>query len=149
MRTDFADLLRGRTVACAESCTGGLVCQAFAAAPASMDWFTGGIVAYQRHAKESVLAIPRAPLVSREVAEAMAAGAAELLDAGVAVSVTGSAGPEPLDGAEVGSVVVGLCVDGTTSSFPHFFVGTPAQICEQARDAAIEDMQRVLSRVEA
>ncbi len=144
MRGDFAELLRGRTVASAESCTGGLLAQAFEAAEGSMDWFAGGIVTYQRHTKESLLRVPRAPLVSADVARAIAAGAADLFDADVAVSVTGAAGPEPLEGAEVGTVEIGVCVDGATRSCRHFFSGTPLQICEEARDAAIADLERAL-----
>ena len=144
MRDEFADLLRGRRVAVAESCTGGLVCQTLAAAPGSMDWFAGGVVAYQRRAKESLLHVPRAPLVSAEVAGQMATGAAGLFDTEIGVSVTGSAGPDPLDGAEVGTVVIGLSLDGTTTCVRYFFDGTPTEICAQARDAAIECLERAL-----
>jgi nicotinamide-nucleotide amidase len=142
--TRIGDLLGSRTLACAESCTGGLVAQAFAAAPGSMDWFAGGIVAYQRAVKESLLAVPKAPLVTPDVAEAMAAGAARLLDADVAVSVTCAAGPAPLDGAAPGTVVIGVCVAGTSTSFRHQFDGSPAQVCEHARDAALADLLRCL-----
>jgi nicotinamide-nucleotide amidase len=139
-----ARLLAGRTLACAESCTGGLVAQRFAATPGSMEWFTGGVVTYQRRAKAALLGIPPAPLVSAEVAEAMAGGAARLFGTEVAVSVTGAAGPEPLDGADPGTVIVGTRVDGVARSFEHHFEGSPEEVCLQARDAVIADLAHVL-----
>jgi nicotinamide-nucleotide amidase len=140
----FVSMLGSRTLACAESCTGGMLAQAFAATPGSMDWFTGGVVAYQRAAKERLFHIPPAPLVSREVAEAMAEGAAEILGADVAVSITCAAGPDPLEGVPVGTVVVGLWVENRASSELHLFQGAPDEICRQARDAALADLDRSL-----
>lgn len=88
----------GMTVACAESCTGGLVQAALTDVPGSSDVFKGGIVAYSDEIKERVLGVPREILdrhgaVSRECAEAMARGALQLCGSGLAVSSTGIAGP--------------------------------------------------------
>jgi nicotinamide-nucleotide amidase len=104
-----ASLLDGRTLACAESCTAGLLAQAFASVDGSGDWFRGGIVAYQRSTKVHLLSVdPTAPLVSATVAEEMARAVARDMHADVAVATTGAAGPTSLDGAPPGTVVVAL-----------------------------------------
>jgi nicotinamide-nucleotide amidase len=89
---------RGLTLATAESCTGGLVAGRLTAVPGSSDVFRGGVVAYADDVKAKELGVPRALLeahgaVSAEAARAMAEGARSQLDADVAVSTTGVAGP--------------------------------------------------------
>jgi nicotinamide-nucleotide amidase len=89
---------RGLTLATAESCTGGLVAARLTSIPGSSDVVLGGVVAYANEVKEGELGVPAALLeehgaVSAEVAAAMAQGARTRLQADVAVSVTGVAGP--------------------------------------------------------
>ncbi len=89
---------RGLTLATAESCTGGLVAGRLTAVPGSSNVFRGGVVAYADDVKAKELGVPRALLeahgaVSAEAARAMAEGARSQLDADVAVSTTGVAGP--------------------------------------------------------
>ena len=88
----------GWSIATAESCTGGLVSARLTNVPGSSDAFVGGVVAYGDGVKIEALGVSEAMLerhgaVSPETAEAMARGAAERLDAEIAVSVTGVAGP--------------------------------------------------------
>lgn len=89
---------RGLKVATAESCTGGLVAGALTEVPGSSDVLDRGFVTYSNAAKEAMLGVPAATLerhgaVSRETAEAMAAGALAMSDADLAVAITGVAGP--------------------------------------------------------
>jgi nicotinamide-nucleotide amidase len=89
---------RGLTVATAESCTGGLVSGALTEIPGSSDVVDRGFVTYSNAAKEAMLGVPAAVLerhgaVSRETAEAMAAGALGNSHADITVAVTGIAGP--------------------------------------------------------
>jgi nicotinamide-nucleotide amidase len=89
---------RGLTLATAESCTGGLVAARLTSAPGSSDVFVGGVVAYANEVKAKELGVTAEVLgrhgaVSEEAAAAMAEGARTRLDADVAVSVTGVAGP--------------------------------------------------------
>jgi nicotinamide-nucleotide amidase len=98
---ELAALLSGpplRTIALAESCTGGLVAARLTELPGASTYLRGGFVVYSNEAKVSLLAVPAALLeehgaVSEEVAVAMAEGARSALDADVGVGVTGIAGP--------------------------------------------------------
>ncbi len=89
---------RGVTVACAESCTGGLVAGAITAVPGSSVALDRGFVTYSNAAKTGMLGVPADLIdahgaVSEPVARAMAEGALRHSDAGVSVAVTGVAGP--------------------------------------------------------
>ena len=103
----IAGVLDGRQLACAESCTAGLLMQRLASTDGASRWFRGGVVAYQPATKFGPLEVTPGPVVSKRAAREMAAGVAKLLDAQVAVATTGAAGPEPLEGAPPGTVVVG------------------------------------------
>lgn len=93
-----AELLGGRRIATAESCTAGLLAARLTDRPGSSDYVAGGVVAYANEAKSGLLGvdpllIERHGAVSEEVAEAMADGALLRFDADTAVAVTGVAGP--------------------------------------------------------
>ena len=88
----------GLTIATAESCTGGLVAAALTAIPGSSDVLDRGFVTYSNAAKVQMLGVPEALIaargaVSEPVARAMAEGALKVSGAGLAVSITGIAGP--------------------------------------------------------
>jgi nicotinamide-nucleotide amidase len=110
------DLCRSRGVllACAESCTGGLVSARLTDIPGASDVFAGGVVAYANDVKERTLGVPAEVLekhgaVSAETAAAMAAGVRHALGAGIGLADTGIAGPG--GGTEekpVGLVYLGL-----------------------------------------
>lgn len=89
---------RGLRVATAESCTGGLVAATLIDIAGSSDVFERGFVSYSNPAKETMLSVPRSLLsqygaVSRQAAEAMAAGALTHSPAQLVVAITGIAGP--------------------------------------------------------
>src|SRR4051812_48833777 len=92
------------TIAVAESLTAGRLAAALGAAPAAADWFSGGVVAYSRHVKHTVLGVPDGPVVCKSAADAMAVGVRSLMDADLTVAVTGAGGPDPQDGHPPGSV---------------------------------------------
>jgi len=88
----------GRTVAVAESCTGGLMSARLTELAGSSDYFLGGAVVYSNQAKVSIAGvdpglIERFGAVSTEVAEALASGAASRFSADVGIGITGIAGP--------------------------------------------------------
>jgi nicotinamide-nucleotide amidase len=135
-----AELAKGRSVGVAESCTGGLVAQALASVEGSMGWFRGGVVAYQREIKQNVLGVGPGPVVTERVANEMAEGVARLLDADVAVATTGAAGPDPLDGAPPGTVIVSVWAEDVATATVCHFEGTPSEVCSAAARAALEQL---------
>jgi len=93
-----AALLSGRTIAVAESCTGGLMSARLTERPGSSAYFKGGLVIYSNEAKVALAGvdpdlIERHGAVSTKVAEALADGALERLEADLGVGITGVAGP--------------------------------------------------------
>lgn len=93
-----AALLKGRSIALAESCTGGLLAGRLTDLAGASDYLAGGVVAYSNEAKTQLLGVPAALVeqhgaVSPEVARAMADGARRRFAADVGCGVTGVAGP--------------------------------------------------------
>lgn len=108
----------GRTVALAESCTGGLVGAALTEIAGSSDVFETAFVTYANEAKVALIGvnadtIERFGAVSKEVAAAMARGALERSGADIAVSITGVAGPGGgTDEKPVGTVMFARAAPG-------------------------------------
>ncbi len=87
-----------KTLATAESCTGGGVAQAIISTPGASMYFKGGIISYNNEVKINLLHVPAELIaektaVSEEVAVAMVKGAIDALDTDYAIAVTGVAGP--------------------------------------------------------
>ncbi|MDE1949584.1 MAG: CinA family protein [Burkholderiales bacterium] len=110
--TALGDALRTRgwRIACAESCTGGLIAAACTAVAGSSDWFERGFVTYSNEAKTDLLGVPAALIaaegaVSEAVARAMVAGVLARAPVQLAAAVTGIAGPGgAVPGKPVGTV---------------------------------------------
>ena len=88
----------GKTLATAESCTGGTLAHQLTAMAGASEYFRGGVVAYSNEVKECALGVRHETLVahgavSEETVREMAAGARERLGADYAVATTGIAGP--------------------------------------------------------
>jgi nicotinamide-nucleotide amidase len=110
---------RGWTIGTAESATGGLVGRRLTSLPGASETFRGSVVAYASDLKTSILGVPDATIiehgvVSEATAEAMAQGARTVLGVDVAVAVTGSAGPEPLE-QPVGTMIVAVATPGVST----------------------------------
>jgi len=103
---------RGLTLAVAESVTGGLVASRLVSVAGASNWFKGGVVAYDSEVKFKVLGVRRGPVISEECASEMAQRVADLLGADVGLAVTGVAGPDEREGQPVGTVILGMYVDG-------------------------------------
>ncbi len=136
--------LQGRTLATAESCTGGGIGAALTAVSGASAVYKGGIISYINEVKANLLGVDPIVLdtlgaVSAPVAEAMARGVRERLNADVAVSVTGLAGPGGDDrGNPVGRVYVGYSDETVTLSREFTFPGNRDAVREQAVQAALE-----------
>lgn len=113
---------RGKTMATAESCTGGSIAQFITSNAGSSAYFNGGVVAYSNEIKQNLLGV-RSELiemygaVSQEVAESMAVGAQKVLNADYAVATTGIAGPDGgSDEKPVGTVWIAVAgISGVVS----------------------------------
>lgn len=136
--------LRGKTLATAESCTGGGIGAAITAVPGASAVFRGGIISYTNEIKEKLLGVDGAVLtkygaVSNPVAGAMASGARNALQSDVAVSVTGLAGPGGDDyGNPVGTVCIGYSDKRQTFARQYRFYGDRDDIRQQAIQKALE-----------
>ncbi len=116
-----------KTIATAESCTGGLVGAAITASPGSSVVFFGGIIAYHNQTKINELSVQPHTLetfgaVSKQVAEEMASGCRDKLKVDIAVSITGIAGPSGgTEDKPVGTVWIGLASSDGVISEKHNF----------------------------
>ncbi|WP_019775060.1 competence/damage-inducible protein A [Streptococcus sobrinus] len=117
------DLLKssGKTMTAAESLTAGLFQATLADFSGASNVFNGGFVTYSMEEKSKMLDIPLADLqahgvVSAFTAEAMAAGARSKTGADIAVSLTGVAGPDSLEGQPAGTVFLGLATADSLES---------------------------------
>jgi nicotinamide-nucleotide amidase len=109
----------GRTVAAAESLTGGLVVAALTSVPGASVAVRGGVVSYAIDLKASLLGVPQAMLdkhgaVYPGVASAMANGVRQRLGATFGVATTGVAGPDPADGQPAGTVHIAVSAQDDT-----------------------------------
>ena len=135
---------RGTMLATAESCTGGLIAAACTAVAGSSDWFERGFVTYSNAAKTELLGVDEALIqthgaVSAEVACAMAEGALAHSKAGLAVAVTGIAGPGgATPGKPVGLVHMAAARrGGRTIHLARVFPGDRAEVRAATVDAVL------------
>lgn len=138
-----------KTVACAESLTGGGVAKRLSAAPGSSAYFRGSAVVYTTEAKRSLLGVSaetleREGVVSEACAREMAAGARRIFDADVSVSLTGSAGPEPHEGARPGIVWIALEADDVAHARELRAPGDRATVLRWSEQAALDLLRRYL-----
>ncbi len=146
-----AQLLAGRRVATAESCTAGLLAARLTDRPGSSDYVAGGVVAYSNEAKAELLGVDPALIeangaVSEPVAEAMAAGALQRFGADTAAAITGIAGPG--GGTEqkpVGTVCFTVMLaDGRTDTRTLRLPGNRSDIRERSTTVAMHLLRRML-----
>jgi PncC family amidohydrolase len=110
-----------KSLAVAESCTGGLLGAALTDVPGSSAYFLGGVISYADQVKLDQLRVPAATLrrygaVSEETAAAMASGVRQLLHADIGLSITGVAGPDAEGSKPVGLTFIGIASGGGKST---------------------------------
>lgn len=137
--------VRRKTIATAESCTGGGIAQAITEVPGSSVWFDRGFVTYSNTAKVQMLGVNPQTLehygaVSAETAAEMAAGALARSDADVSVAVTGIAGPDgETPDKPIGTVFIAwVHKNGEAKTVKKKFAGNRRQIREQTVKSALE-----------
>ena len=139
-----------RTVATAESCTGGLLAGRLTNVPSSSAVFHTGIVTYANESKVHLLKIPQALIasvgaVSPEVAKAMAERVRELAGTDFGISITGIAGPGGgTPEKPVGLVYIGFANSEKVTAEKHLFSGLRADIRLRTTQAALNGLRQAL-----
>lgn len=115
MEQTVADMLRNNefSISSAESLTGGSFANTMTSFAGASMIFPGGVVCYSNEAKQASLKVPSSILenqgaVSEACAEAMAEGCRELFQSDYAISFTGAAGPDPMEGYQPGEMFIGI-----------------------------------------
>lgn len=152
METVVGELLsqHGRTLAVAESCSGGLIGHRLTAIPGSSRYYLGGVVAYSNAVKQSLLGVSEATLVehgavSEATAEQMAAGVRTRLGADYGLAVTGIAGPDGgTPDKPVGTVCIGLATPEGVVSRRHKLWGNREWVKLLASQIALDWVRRQL-----
>lgn len=131
------------TIACAESCTGGLILSRFTDLSGASNHVKGGVVAYTNEIKKNILRVESATLekfgaVSSQTALEMAKNVREIFNATIGLSTTGVAGPLTSEGKPVGLVYVAIVGEDFSEVKECHFSGTRTEIKALAADAAFE-----------
>lgn len=145
---------RKLTVACAESCTGGLIAALLTDIPGSSEYFLQGIVAYSNAAKIRFLNVQEETIrkygaVSEETAYEMATGMRKVAGTDIGLSITGIAGPGgATETKPVGLVYIGVAMPEQTSVYKYIFSGDRAGIRMRAAKTALDLLRRKLLDVD-
>ena len=139
---------RQKTLAVAESCTGGKIASDITEKSGASQFFLGGVVAYNALLKQNILGVSKEiiekhSVVSKEVAQEMALGVQKLTGADYAIATTGNAGPTTDDtNEEVGIVFIAIATQNQVI-VERFNFGQPREkVLEQAKNKALEMLSK-------
>ena len=144
----------GKSVSCAESCTGGTISQLFTSIPGSSAYFLGGVTSYANSVKQGVLGVPQEIIekygaVSSECVAAMSEGVRRITGSDYAVSTSGIAGPGGgSPDKPVGTVWVGVSSEMGTETFKVQYNGDRKRNIERFAAFTIDKLRlRLLSEL--
>ena len=138
----------GKSLAIAESCTGGKLAQLFTSIAGASQYLKGGVVTYATQSKIDVLGVPEAlintySVVSAEVAEAMAKNVLRLYKSDYAIATTGNAGPTKGDSnVQIGTVFIAIATKDKVYSKSYNFGNHRAKVIGKAVSKALEMLQK-------
>lgn len=138
----------GKTLAIAESCTGGRIAQAFTANAGASAYFRGSVVTYATESKIKILEVSKRDIeahsvVSKEIVETMAKNVRTLFNSDYAISTTGNAGPTKGDSeAEVGTVWIAIATKDKVYSEVFNFGNHRDKVIIRATNKAFEMLQK-------
>lgn len=140
----------GKSLSCAESCTGGAIATRFTSQAGASTFFKGSAVTYATDAKTDLLGVEKTIIekhgvVSGAVAAAMALGAQKKYQSDYAIATTGNAGPTKGDsGQEVGTVFIGLATPKGVESFQYNMGNNRTRVIHKTVNQAFEILYRAL-----
>ncbi len=143
-------VMRQKTVAVAESCTGGLLSERLTRVPGSSNYFLGGMVCYSNELKTALAGVPADLIaehgaVSLAVAQAMAEGVRKRTGASLGIGITGVAGPGGgTPEKPVGLVFIALADENGTQIREFRFPGDRERVRHWATQMALEAVRRRL-----
>lgn len=156
IETRIGELLirKAKTLATAESCTGGLMGDRITSVPGSSSYYLGGVIAYSNEVKEHVLEVPGVTLleygaVSEQTALAMASGVRALTGADFGLSTTGIAGPgggTPVK--PVGLTWIAVVWEGDEKVVRFEFLGDRGENKRAAVASALELLLEILNEID-
>lgn len=138
----------GKTVSCAESCTGGLISSLFTSVPGSSEYFLGSVTSYANIVKQNVLGVPAEVIaahgaVSSECVAAMAEGVRRITGSDFSVATSGIAGPGGgSDEKPVGLVWIGVSSHMGTETFRMVFKGDRKRNIERFTANALDKLRK-------
>jgi nicotinamide-nucleotide amidase len=145
---------QNKTLATAESCTGGKIAQTLTAVPGASKYFKGSVVSYDTTVKIEVLGLPESlieehTVVSASVASAMALSVKRIMKTDYAIATTGNAGPTKEEGdAEVGTVFIALATPNEVI-VEEFNFGQPRdKVIDRAVVKSLEILQKEILKKE-
>ena len=144
LSNDVLKALSGKSLASAESITGGGIGAAITDIPGASDVYRGGVICYTNAVKIRMLGVSAAVLATQgaicgEVASQMATGVRALIGTDVAISVTGLAGPGGDEfGNPVGTIYIGYADESSVDVRKFLFIGDRARVRQQTVAAALQ-----------
>ncbi len=142
-----------KSLAVAESCTGGKLGDMLTEVPGSSDYFLGGVISYSNDSKVTLLGVDRETLrakgaVSEEVALQMAAGARRALGADIGVGVTGVAGPGGgTHDKPAGLVYIAVSTGEASVCRRNVFKGSRSSVKKQSAEKALSMLKDLLEKI--
>lgn len=136
------------TIACAESCTGGLLTSRITDVPGSSEYLYGSVVSYDNEVKISELKVPASILgsvgaVSEETAKAMAEGIRSKFNTDIGIGITGIAGPDGGSNEKpVGLVYIAITGHSRTKCYKNQFKGKRTAVKYRATQTALDIIRR-------
>jgi nicotinamide-nucleotide amidase len=139
---------QGKTIATAESCTGGKIAQMLTSVSGASHYFRGSVVSYATDTKVTVLGVSQTTIeeysvVSAEVAKEMAIGIQKIMKTDYAIATTGNAGPSKEEGkSEIGTVFIALATPKNIF-VEEFNFGQPREkVIDRTANKAMELLQK-------
>ncbi len=137
-----------KTIATAESCTGGKIAQVLTSVAGASNYFSGSVVSYKTQTKIDVLNIPEEvfitnDVVSGEVAKQMALSVQQLMNTDYAIATTGNAGPTSGDSkTQIGTVFIALATPAEVIVIEYNFGQPRDKVIDRAVNKSLEMLQK-------